>query len=117
MTGLDAGTGRAIDGVEWLAQAAADVLFTPIGTRVMRRDYGSAVPSLLDQPLNEATALHLYAATADALRRWLPQLTLTRCHLELGEAGKAALVIEGRRADVPQPNSFTRLTLPLPRLN
>lgn len=116
MKGMNATTGKAIDGDEWLAQAMADILFTPIGTRVMRRDYGSLLPSLLDQPLNAATMLQLYAASADALRRWLPQFTLSRCTLTKGDGGTAAIAIEGYRTDRPQPNSFTRLTLPLPAL-
>lgn len=114
---MNARTGAAIEGEDWLAQAMADILLTPIGTRVMRRDYGSLLPALLDQPTNAATVLQLYAATAGALGRWLPELRITRCQLEKGSAGAAVLVIEGHRTDRPSPNSFTRLTLPLPRLN
>ncbi|HYD23850.1 MAG TPA: GPW/gp25 family protein [Croceibacterium sp.] len=119
---MDARTGRALEDDAWLAQAVADILLTPIGTRVMRRDYGSLLPALLDQPLNPSTGLQIYAATAGALRRWLPELTLLRCHLVKGAnetegGGTAELVIEGHRTDHPPPNSYTRLTLPLPRLN
>lgn len=117
MKGMNARTGAPIDGDAWLAQAMADILLTPIGSRVMRRDYGSLLPALIDQPLNAATLLQLYAATAGALGRWLPQLRLTRCQLEKGRAGTAVLVVEGHRTNRPSPNSFTRLTLPLPRLN
>jgi len=122
MKGMNATTGQALEDDAWLGQAIADVLLTPIGTRVMRRDYGSLLPALLDQPLNPATLLQIYAATAGALGRWLPELKLTRCLLEKGPSsdqggGTAALLIEGHRTDIPRPNSFTRLTLPLPRLN
>ncbi|MBU1605788.1 MAG: GPW/gp25 family protein [Gammaproteobacteria bacterium] len=122
MKGMNSTTGKAIEDDAWIAQAVADVLLTPIGTRVMRRDYGSLLPALIDQPLNHATALQLYAASAGALRRWVPQLTLTRCRLIKGAnddqgGGTAELEIEGHRADLPKPNSFMRLTLPLPRLN
>ena len=117
MNGMNATTGARLSDGDWLAQAVADILLTPIGSRVMRRDYGSLLPSLIDQPLNSATALQLYAASAGALRRWLPELTVNRCALIRGEDGAAELVIEGRRTDVPEPNSFTRLTMPLPRFN
>lgn len=122
MKGMNSGTGKPIEDDAWIAQAVADVLLTPIGTRVMRRDYGSLLPALLDQPLNDATTLQIYAASAGALRRWLPELTLTRCRLIKGpgesqNGGTAELEIEGHRADLPKPNSFMRLTLPLPRLN
>ena len=74
MKGMNSGTGKPIEDDAWIAQAVADVLLTPIGTRVMRRDYGSLLPALLDQPLNDATTLQIYAASAGALRRWLPEL-------------------------------------------
>ena len=64
MSGMDRNTGRAIDGNDHLRQSIADILSTPIGTRVMpARDYGSMLPDLVDQPLNSATRLLIYAAT------------------------------------------------------
>lgn len=117
MRGMNATSGKTTADEDWLAQAVADVLLTPIGSRVMRRDYGSLLPTLVDQPLNGATVLQIYAASAGALRRWIPELEVTRCALRKGDGGTATLVIEGHRTDVPSPNSFTRLTLPLPRLN
>ena len=56
--------------VDHLRQSVADILSTPIGSRVMRRDYGSLVPALLDQPDNNATQARLRAAVASALMRW-----------------------------------------------
>ncbi|MGD7246543.1 GPW/gp25 family protein, partial [Ralstonia pseudosolanacearum] len=52
MTGMNSSTGRAIADRPHLAQSIGDILTTPIGSRVMRRDYGSEVPDLIDQPLN-----------------------------------------------------------------
>ena len=51
MIGLAATTGRTITGAAHLAQSIADVLTTPIGSRVMRREYGSLLPDLIDDPL------------------------------------------------------------------
>ena len=117
MTGMSRTLGTAIDGDDHLAQSVADILLTPIGSRVMRRDYGSLLPQLLDQPLNDATRLALFAATATALRRWEKRLRLVRCALEKTGAGAATLFLEGYRTDSPEPNSLMRLTAPLPRLN
>jgi phage baseplate assembly protein W len=116
---MSATTGRAIDGEEHLRQSITDVLSTPIGTRVMRRDYGSLVPELIDQPLNGATRLKLYGATATALMRWEPRIRLTRIELtQGGEPGAFVLELEGHRTDVPPANEHTRLTIPLrSRLN
>jgi len=55
MIGTNASTGRALEGTEHLVQSLADILGTPLGTRAMRRDYGSLLPELIDQPTNPAT--------------------------------------------------------------
>lgn len=114
MRGMDATTGRALDGADHLRQSIADILTTPIGTRVMRRDYGSLIPELIDQPFNGATRMKLYGATATALMRWEPRIRLSRIELVPGAApGAYTLDLEGRRTDVAPTNEYTRLTLPL----
>ena len=63
--------------------------------RVMRRHYGSEVPELIDQPLNGATILRIYAATAHAVLLWEPRIALTGLQLERGQDGKATLILDG----------------------
>lgn len=41
MRGMNSETGKTISGIEHLKQSIVDILTTPVGTRVMRRDYGS----------------------------------------------------------------------------
>ena len=76
MSGLNRHTGSAIAGLAHLRQSVGDILGTPIGSRVMRRDYGSLVPELIDHPDNQATRVRLTAAIASALMRWEPRLQL-----------------------------------------
>lgn len=101
MIGMDAHTGQALSGDAHLAQSIADILSTPLGTRVMRRDYGSRVPDLIDAPANAAARVQLYAATATALMRWEPRLTVTRVALSGidGMNGRWVLDLVGTRAD------------------
>jgi hypothetical protein len=97
-------TGRAIAEREHIRQSIADILTTPIGSRVMRREYGSLIPELIDQPLNGATTVRLYAATAAALLRWEPRVRLSRAQLSLGSApGSAALDLDGSYVDSNEP--------------
>ena len=49
MLGMDAKTGRRLEGDDHLRQSIADILTTPIGSRVLRRDYGSMLLDLIDQ--------------------------------------------------------------------
>ena len=119
MRGLDRGlgtkgAGSVIEGDAHLAQSIGDILSTPLGTRVMRRDYGSLLFDLIDAPLNALTRLRIYAATATALRRWEPRIALTRVQLSGGDAqGRVDLLLEGRRTDAPGPNSLVLLSIPL----
>ena len=115
---MNAATGKAIDGDAHLAQSIADILMTPIGSRVMRRDYGSLLPELIDQPFNGATLVKLYGVAATALMRWEPRIRLTRIAITAGATpGTYVLDLEGQRLDTPS-TEYTRLTLPLrPRSN
>jgi phage baseplate assembly protein W len=115
MRGMDRTTGKPIDGNAHLAQSVGDILTTPIGQRVMLRDYGSLLFELVDQPLNGATRLLAFAATAMALRRWEPRLRLRRVGLQGSEAslGSAVITIEADRTDLPAPKSRVTLSIPL----
>lgn len=107
MLGMNTTTGRSIADSAHLAQSVADILTTPIGSRVMRREYGSQLADLIDWPHNSATRLQAYAATAMALMRWEPRLRLTRVQLSLGAMpGQAVLDLEGTRTDSNEPLSL-----------
>lgn len=71
-------TGFAVTELEELQQSVADILTTPIGTRLMRRPYGSDLLGLVDQLLCDATAVQAKSMTVIALRRRKPRLNLTR---------------------------------------
>ena len=95
MIGMSRTTGLTLAGTEHLRQSISDVLTTPIGSRVMRRDYGSLIPELIDQPMNQATQLRLYAATAHALIKWEPRLAISAITLYQDDAGTYRLAIDG----------------------
>lgn len=111
---MSAATGKAIDGEAHLRQSISDILTTPIGSRVMRRDYGSLLPELIDAPFNGATRMQLYGATVTALMRWEPRIRLTRINLTVdSQPGTFVLDLEGQRTDVAPSTEYTRLTMPL----
>lgn len=97
MNGIKASTGKRLSGVDHLKQSIKDILTTRIGTRVMRRDYGSRLPELVDNPTGELLKVELFAATAEALVKWEPRFRLDRVYLEsAGEDGHIVLALEGR---------------------
>lgn len=86
--GINTSGARRIEGLEHIAQSVRDVLTTPIGSRLMRRDYGSNIPDLIDQPTNGATLMRLSAATVIALRRWEPRVRISHITWIVGSAGQ-----------------------------
>lgn len=114
MIGVSASTGRELSGADHLRQSIADILTTPLGSRVMRRDYGSLLPELVDQPFNDATRLRLFGATALALMRWEPRIRLIRVQLFQGEStGNYTLDLDCVLVDSNRPSDYTRLSIPL----
>lgn len=95
MSGMNATTGRRLDDMAHLRQSIGDILTTPLGSRVMRREYGSAIFQLIDQPDSPTNRLRLYAATADALARWEPRLAVSRVSMNVTEDGQAEIDLEG----------------------
>lgn len=114
MIGMDRINGVRLDGSEHLAQSIGDIITTPLGTRIMRRDYGSLLFELIDRPLNGATRLLCIMAVAMAVVRWEPRILIRRILLD-GDfaAGQATITIIGNRTDQPESNALTRLTIPI----
>ena len=96
MRGTSATTGKRMDGIEHLRQSIRDILTTPIGSRVMRRDYGSRLMALIDAPMNRATLLDIYAATAEAISKWEPRFQVSNVSASSAEPGAVVLVLTGQ---------------------
>jgi len=95
MLGINAQTGQPLAGLDHLRQSIRDILTTRIGTRVMRRDYGSRLPSLVDNPMTPRLAMDLYSATTETLALWVPRFKLTRVRIAKAEVGQVMLDLEG----------------------
>ncbi|SDS49780.1 hypothetical protein SAMN05216198_2085 [Halopseudomonas litoralis] len=106
MIGMDRITGKRLTGIDHLRQSVTDILTTPIGSRVMRRDYGSLLPELIDQPQNASTTVQLYAATCAALLRWEPRIRLSRVSIQSTAAGRSLIDLEGERTETNEPVSL-----------
>lgn len=76
--GLNNLNGQSIFDMEHIRQSVRDVLLTPLGTRIQRRDYGSFIPQLIDAPLNDASRQRVMAATVMALVKWEPRIRVSK---------------------------------------
>jgi len=61
--GMNRETGGTLTDLDHIRQSVRDILLTPVGTRVMRRQYGSLLSALLDQPQNKALNLQIMSAS------------------------------------------------------
>lgn len=114
--GMNAANGRAISATDHIVQSVRDILITPVGSRVMRRDYGSELFYLIDQPQHQATRLRLMAATVQALINWEPRISITRVDVHGGSMnGSLTVELTWQRKDGGAPDSKTEsasITIP-----
>ena len=104
-------TGGAINDIDHIRQSIGDILTTRIGSRVMRREYGSLLPELVDHPFNDVTRLRVYAATAMALLRWEPRIHLSYVQFSGASLqGQIVLDLQGLQID---SNELHNLSVPL----
>lgn len=88
MAGMDKHTGKAIEGVAELRQQVRDVLETPLGSRVMLREYGSRLFELLDDPVDAQFEVEIVSAVAEAVMTWVPRFQVERIRLvEVRDSG------------------------------
>ena len=109
MNGMSRDKGKPLSGVDHLRQSIIDILTTPLGSRVMRRDYGSRLFELVDAPSNPSTFVDIYSAVAEALTKWEPRLILTRVKVEAVSPGKIQLWLEGEYKPTGQKLSLEGL--------
>jgi hypothetical protein len=84
--GLNAGRGAVLSDWGHVVQSIRKILTTPIGTRVMRREFGSELMSLIDRPMTDKNVLAIYAAVAVAILRWEPRFRLRKAGVTQAKA-------------------------------
>lgn len=95
-TGFNRETGAILRDFDHVRQSIGVILTTPIGSRVMRREFGSEIFDLIDRPMTERVILAIYAAAAVAIARWEPRYALTGCKLiTAGADGALSLEFNG----------------------
>lgn len=110
MIGMSAITGKRLSGAAHLDQSVRDILTTPIGSRVMRREYGSDLFNLIDAPVNEQTKPDFVAATVNALNRWEPRLLIQKVTV-VAVAGGISLTIYGQNLIDGAPIKIEGITI------
>lgn len=92
-TGFNRDAGTLLSGFEHVEQSIGVILTTPIGSRVMRREFGSELFDLIDRPLTDQVILAIYAAVVAAIARWEPRFAVTGCRIA-GASASGTLSLE-----------------------
>jgi phage baseplate assembly protein W len=95
--GMSQSNGKAITDTDHLRQSVRDILLTPQGSRIARREYGSLLSVLIDQPQNPALRLQIMSAVFMALSRWEPRLTLDSITISSNFDGSMVVDLTGQR--------------------
>lgn len=80
--GMNSQTGLSVSEAEHIKQSVRDIVVTPVGSRVMRREYGSLLSALIDQPQSPALRLQIMDACYSAILKWEPCISLTTITFE-----------------------------------
>ncbi|MKD04516.1 baseplate assembly protein [Salmonella enterica subsp. enterica] len=105
--GMNRNTGLGISDSEHISQSMRDILLTPVGSRVMRREYGSLLSALIDMPQNPALRLQIMVACYSAIQKREPRIRLTSISFERGDTGEMYVDITGMRTDTGASVSTT----------
>ncbi|MGL9688737.1 MAG: GPW/gp25 family protein [Wolbachia sp.] len=109
MRGMSATSGKELEGLDHLKQSIIDILTTPIGSRVMRRDYGSRLFKLVDRPITRDFTLEIYAATAEALGKWEKRFKLEKVKITEVKEGKVTISLDGMYLSNGKNINFERI--------
>ena len=93
--GMNQQDGTRLTELDHMRQSVRDILLTPVGSRLMRREYGSLIPNLMDEAQNRATRLRVMAATYGALCRWEPRIRLTTINITSASDGSMVVDLSG----------------------
>ncbi|EHJ0660279.1 baseplate assembly protein [Salmonella enterica subsp. enterica serovar Braenderup] len=95
--GMSRNDGQVIADTDHLRQSVRDILLTPQGSRLARREYGSLLSALIDQPQNPALRLQIMSAVYVTLNRWEPRLTLDSITINGNFDGSMVVELTGQR--------------------
>jgi phage baseplate assembly protein W len=84
--GFNRETGSVLTDFDHVRQSIGVILTTPIGSRVMRREFGSELFDLIDRPMTDQVILAIYSATVMAIARWEPRYAVTGCNITIASA-------------------------------
>lgn len=74
-----------------IEESIKDILITPLGSRVMRPDYGSLLYTLIDRKIDDDFKIKLTRYTAEAISKWEKRVKLKGVRLNECKANQLSI--------------------------
>lgn len=116
MAGINAETGKAIDGFDEVQQSIEVILTTPQGTRVMREWFGNPGLKLLGENMTQDTIMKWWSITYALIELYEPRFEITQFDVEsMNRDGTTGPAFSGRYrpyalADFVQARAFVSVS-------
>ena len=92
---MNINNGANIPEINHLKQSISNILTTPIGSRVIRRDYGSNLFNKIDHPINGELIAEIYLDIVESLFIWESRFELDQVAVQNIQNGKITIDLEG----------------------
>ncbi|EAH9333989.1 baseplate assembly protein [Campylobacter jejuni] len=76
-----------------IEESIKDILTTPLGSRVMRPEYGSLLYTLIDRKIDDDFRVKLTRYTAEAISKWEKRVKLKGARLNKMQEGKLSITL------------------------
>lgn len=106
-TGMNPDRTGTLTDADHVWQSVSDILRTPIGSRLMRRNYGSLVQDLIDNPQNNVTRMQLMSAVVIALATWEPRIALSTVDVVFSAGGAVTANMSGMLTETMEQQATT----------
>lgn len=104
---LNRTTGKQMSETPHIKQSIVDIVTTLIGTRVMRRFYGTIIPGVIDKPMNEILIMQMQSSIFMALDQYEHRIKIASVYItEPTLEGTFTLNIEGSMKQNNNPFSM-----------
>jgi phage baseplate assembly protein W len=92
---MNINNGKTISEIAHIKQSITNILTTPIGSRIMRRNYGSRLFEKIDRPINGELIAEIYSDIIEAIFIWEPRFEVEQVTVQNITNGKITIDIEG----------------------
>ncbi|ECV2036451.1 baseplate assembly protein [Campylobacter jejuni] len=76
-----------------IEESIKNILTTPLGSRVMRPEYGSLLYTLIDRKIDDDFRVKLTRYTAEAISKWEKRVKLKGARLNKMQEGKLSITL------------------------